>query len=79
MQGKKGKIEDLMKVYEEMGFNEKQLKEIRWGLEKGLDVSVYAKPEFDYAQMEEIRKVLRKSLMYLYMQNLSLTGDKWNR
>ncbi len=50
MQEEKGKIEDLMKVYEEMGFNEKQLKEIRWGLEKGLDVSVYAKPEFDYGR-----------------------------
>ena len=43
-------------------FNEKQLKEIRLGLEKGLDVSIYAKPEFNNLQMKEIRLCLEKGL-----------------
>ncbi len=43
MQDEKSKIDDLMKVYEKMGFDEKQLEEIRIGLEKGLDVSWYTR------------------------------------
>jgi hypothetical protein len=31
------------------------MRHIRWGLEKHLDVSVYAKPEFSWEQMEQIR------------------------
>ena len=37
------------------------MNEIRLGLEQGLDVSVYAKPEFDCGQMKKIRlKLLKK-------------------
>lgn len=36
-------------------FDQYQAHEIRLGLEKGLDVSVYANPEFDCYQMPEIR------------------------
>lgn len=32
-----------------------QMEEIRLGLEKNLDVSVYAKPEYTHDQMEIIR------------------------
>lgn len=32
-----------------------QFREIKLGLEQGLDVGVYTKPEFDDLQMEEIR------------------------
>ena len=32
-----------------------QMEQIRLGLEDGLDVSIYAKPEFNPRQMEEIR------------------------
>ena len=49
-------------VNEYTKFNEKQMMEIRLGLEKGLDVSLYAKPEFDQYQMEEIRLCLEKGL-----------------
>ena len=35
--------------------NDKQIKQIKLGLEKDLDVSIYAKPEFDNRQMQEIR------------------------
>lgn len=34
---------------------------IRIGLEKGLDVSVYAKPEFDWKKMREIRRKLEEN------------------
>ena len=36
------------------------MKEIRLGLEQGLDVSTYAKPEFDWIQMKSIRLSLDK-------------------
>ena len=35
--------------------NSKQMKEIREGLEDGLDVSIYADPKFDDYQMTELR------------------------
>ncbi len=35
-----------MSWYARFEFNVEQMEEIRKGLEKGLDVSVYAKPEF---------------------------------
>lgn len=39
-----------------------ELREIRLGLEKGLDVSLYAKPEFHYFQMHEIRLGLENNI-----------------
>ena len=39
-------------------FNEKQQEEIKLGLQKNVDVSVYAKPELSYLQMKKIRKKL---------------------
>ena len=52
-----------LKDYEEMGcFNEDQLWQIRKGLEKGLDVSIYAKPEFVRDQMWQIRIGLEQGL-----------------
>ena len=42
--------------YENMGvFNEYQMKQIRKGLESGVDVSVYADPKYNDFQMEQIR------------------------
>ena len=38
------------------------MKAIRRGLEQGLDISVYAKPEFDGCQMEEIRDGLESGV-----------------
>lgn len=37
-------------------FNSAQIQQIRWGLEDGLDVSLYAKPELDHRIMHEIKK-----------------------
>ena len=42
----------LMSKYK---FNEKQKEEINKGLEKNLDVSIYAKDEFNSYQMKQIR------------------------
>ena len=36
------------------------MREIREGLERNLDVSIYAKPEFHSSQMREIREKLLK-------------------
>ena len=46
-------------------FNDKQMKEINKGFEKGLSdeqIAIYAKPEFDYLQMMEIREGLKAGL-----------------
>lgn len=47
---------DILEKYSEMGIEEDELIEIEEGLRNGLDVSVYAKPCFDFQQMYEIRK-----------------------
>ena len=39
-----------------------QKREVRYGLEKGLDVSLYARPEFNHQQMEQIRYGLENGL-----------------
>lgn len=41
-------------------FTDDQKREIAQGEQFGLDVSVYAKPEYDWFQMEEIRKGLEQ-------------------
>lgn len=41
---------------------ESEIKYIRVGLEKGFDVSVYNKPEYNYAQMEAIYEGMDKGL-----------------
>lgn len=43
-------------------FTDDQKREIAQGEQFGLDVSVYAKPEYDWFQMEEIRKGLEQGL-----------------
>ena len=57
------KIDEAMKKIEESGkFNYSQKEQIHFGLEKGLDISIYAKPEFKGSQMEQIRFGLEKGL-----------------
>lgn len=56
--------EEQQVIYNEIisqyNFNEEQKKEIRFGLEDKLDVSIYAKPEFDDMQMFQIYQGLKK-------------------
>ena len=47
-------------ILSQYNFNEEQKKEIRFGLEDKLDVSIYAKPEFDDMQMFQIYQGLKK-------------------
>ena len=57
------KNDEVMKKIEESGkFNYSQKEQISFGLQKGLDISIYAKPEFKGSQMEQIRFGLEKGL-----------------
>ena len=53
-------IENLIKTEWFNQFNENQQKQILKGLEANIDVSQYAKTEFDWKQMREIREGLEK-------------------
>lgn len=55
-------IENLVKTELFKQFDEDQKEEIILGANKGLDVSIYAKPEFAWAQMNEIRLGLEGGL-----------------
>ena len=55
-------IDNLMKTEEYKYFNKEQKEEIRLGLEKNLDVSVYAKLEYNWKQMYLIREGLENNL-----------------
>lgn len=44
---------DFIKTYDA-----KQMDEIRLGIEKGIDIAVYADPKYDWLQMREIRQKL---------------------
>ena len=46
--------ETFTKCYNDDRFNEDQIYVIILGLEKGLDVSIYAKPEFNWEQMHRM-------------------------
>ena len=48
-------IDNLMKTDWFNQFDEYQQKEIRYGLEEGLDVFIYANPVFDWEQMNALR------------------------
>ena len=55
-------IENLLKTDWINQFNKKQQKLILEGLEDNLDVSLYAKPEFDSSQMYQIRLGLETNI-----------------
>ena len=37
-----------------LNFDSEQIKQIQLGLESEVDITIYANPEFDFLQMEEI-------------------------
>ena len=49
-------------ITEKNKYNEYQLKQIRFGLEDGLNVSFYADPKFSWKQMEQVRLGLEYGL-----------------
>jgi hypothetical protein len=57
-------------IIEKYPFDEQQRNEIKFGIEKGLDVSWYARPEFNWMQMEAIREGLQLGLnVEIYAKN----------
>ena len=54
--------EKLKEINKDNLFRVNQMEEIRRGLQENLDVSIYAKPEFNFAQMQEIRFGLEDNL-----------------
>ena len=55
-------IDNLIKTDLFNQFNKSQQIEILIGLENNLDISIYAKSEFDWLQMREIRWGLKKNI-----------------
>ena len=56
-------IENLTKTEWFKQFNEEQQEEITKGLEDNVNVFIYAKPDFNCFQMEQIRSFLQFSKM----------------
>ena len=57
-------IENLIKTEWFNQFDEKQQKQIRYGLEDNLDISIYAKPEYSWLEMKHLRlRLLEKSTL----------------
>jgi hypothetical protein len=46
-------------LYTNPKYNAWQMRQIRWGLENGVDVARFADPKFDWGQMWEIRENLQ--------------------
>ena len=66
-------IDNLMKTDLYKDFEYDQKKEIRLGLEKGLDVSIYAKKDFIPKKMKQIRLGLEDNLDVSVYSNKSFT------
>ena len=57
-------------------FNESKKEEIRLGIENGIDVSIYAKPEFYYRQMDVIYSGLEKNIDVSIYANPEFTAEQ---
>lgn len=55
-------IDALAHMYEQQDFDDFQLNEIRLGLERGVNVSIYADRIYHWGQMQMIRKGLERHL-----------------
>ena len=60
-------------------FNKEQKEEIRLGLEKDLNVSIYSKSKFNSWQMEEIREGLKEGLDVLLYAKPKYNWKKMKR
>lgn len=49
-------------IYANTKYRDNQMRQIRFGLEKGLDVSCYADPKFKWKQMWQIREGLESGV-----------------
>ena len=66
-------INTLLKEYEDKNvFNDAQLCNIKLGLIMGDDVTIYAKPEFTYKQMDAIASGMAAGLTLRNMQTVDI-------
>ena len=59
--------------YKALGFNEDQMRQIRLGLQKGIDVSIYYKPEYNV--LECINYVIEKIKDDIYDELIAIKTD----
>ena len=52
------------------------MREIREGLEKGLDVSKYTNPKYNWKKMKEIREDLKANLVIYLKDNITNLKNK---
>ena len=73
--------EIIMKKIEESGkFNYSQKEQISSGLQKGLDINTYVKPEFDWRQIRQISTDLGEDLdLKEWMEYYAKEWKFWNR
>ena len=72
-------VENLMKTNWFQQFDKEQQREIKIGLNEGLDVSWYAKKEFSTKQKVEILIGLRDGLDISKYTNPKLTDEEMNK
>lgn len=70
------KVLDIMKSYVEQGFDWLQIWEICMGVKENLDVSIYAKKEYDNQRMFYIRRCLERGFDYSWILDLKLSGSQ---
>lgn len=70
------KVLGMMKSYVEQGFDWLQLWEICMGVKENLDVSIYAKKEYDNHRMFYIRRCLERGLDYSWIVDLKLSRSQ---
>ena len=71
-----------IEIYEGMRFLPNQMEQIRYGLQKGINVSLYADPKYRPFQMEQIRLGLEQGLdvsIYLDDRLSAIDMDKIRR
>ena len=57
-------------------FTSSQKEEIKFGLEKNLDVSIYTIPDYDWSQMQQIRFGLKNNVDVSYFINQEYGSDR---
>ena len=68
-------LEEIDK-YRQLGFRGNKLQQIKMGLEEGLDVSIYAKPEYNEWQMEQIRLGLKDHIDVSVYAFITIPADE---
>ena len=66
-----------IKDYEDLQcFDKRQLQEISWGLQHGIDVSCYANPQFSDHQMQMLRIGLCEQLSMAKYANTAFSAEQ---